>query len=117
MVDSKLLVVAMARTCREVIQKSEGRSLDLPKQLCPGHLLWMCNKIEKHADDWPELKLHRWIGFLQGGMLANRMLDFERAKAMFDAARLAQGVTGEEQDLIDHLDPESSFEMEVGGES
>lgn len=116
MENNRPLIVAMADRCRTMMQGSERSESDLPHALHPKHLLWMCNRIEEHAEDWPETKLHRWIGFVQCGMLANRILDFTAAKAMFDGARSAYGTSGEDQDLIDHLDPDSSFKVDIGGE-
>lgn len=112
----RLLVVAMAEQCQALIRKSVKSDSDLPQALHPKHLLWMCDRIEKHAEEWPAAKLHRWIGFIQGGMLANRMLDFDTAKAMFDEAKNAYGANGANDDLLDHLDPTSNFEFEIGGE-
>ena len=114
--NSSLLIVAMADQCRSLIRKSEKADSDLPQALRPNHLLWMCDQIESHTEDWPATKLHRWIGFIQCGMLANRMLDFDGAKAMFDEAKNAYGGSGDDDDLIDHLDPSSSFELDIGGE-
>lgn len=109
-----LLVTAMASQCRETLSEWHKLELGLPKSLQPKHLIWMCDKIEQHAEDWPATKLHRWIGFIQGGMLANQMLDLDGAKAMFDKAKIAYGELGE--DLVDHLDPDSSFELDIGGQ-
>jgi hypothetical protein len=61
-------------------------------------------------------KMHRWIGFVQAGMMANRMLDLDGAKAMVDKAKNAFGEIREDHDLGDHLDPQSSFEMDIGGQ-
>jgi hypothetical protein len=47
-------------------------------------------------------------------MMAHRMLDLDAAKAMFDKAKVAHGDIGE--DLLDHLDPASSYEVDMGGE-
>jgi hypothetical protein len=112
-----MLVVAMATQCRALIQKSKKTDSDLPQVLHRNHLLWMCDRIENLAEEWPATKLHRWIGFVQCGMLANRMVDFGEVKAMFDEAKNAYGGSGEDEDLIDHLDPTSSYEFDVGGES
>lgn len=109
-----LLVTAMAEQCRDLILESETPDLGLPKALQPKHLLWMCNKIQEHAEESPATKLHRWIGFVQCGMMANRILDLDGAKAMFDKAKAAHGEINE--DLLDHLDPTSSFECDIGGE-
>jgi hypothetical protein len=106
------LIVAMAAQCRRLIQQSVAADTPLRGALHPKHLLWMCDKIEDHADAWPITKLHRWIGFVQCGMMANRMLDLDGAKAMFDEAKIAYGGAGEDEDLIDHL----CVEMELGGQ-
>lgn len=114
--NARLLIVAMAEQCRALMQKTSRANWDLPQPLHRNHLLWMCDHIEKQAEEWPVTKLHRWIGFIQAGMLANRMLDFAGAKAMFDEARDAYGANGADENLLDHLDPSSSFELEIGGE-
>ena len=109
------LVVAMAEQCRSVIQESDKPAPGLPKALQPKHLLWMCHKIKEHAQDGPATKLHRWIGFVQGAMLANRMLDLDGLKAMFDQAKAAHRETSEvSENLVDHLDPTGEFE--IGGQ-
>lgn len=113
--NTSLLIVAMAEQCKALVKESERADNDLPQALHPQHLLWMCEQIEQHAEDWGPPKLHRWIGFVQAGMLANGMLDFEGAQAMFDAAKNAYGANGDD-DLIDHLDPASSFNVDIGGE-
>ena len=113
--NASLLVIAMAEKCRGAILEWNRPELDLPMPLQPKHLKWMCDNIEQHAEDWPATKLHRWIGFVQCAMLANRMLDFDGAKVMFDVAKVAHGEIGE--GLLDHLDPTGSFELDIGGES
>ena len=112
--DSDLLVVAMAQKCRGLIQEWETPDLDLPQALQPKHLLWLCNKIDEHAGNSPATRLHRWVGFIQGAMLAHRMLDFDGAKAMFDEAKISHGKASD--DLLDHLDPNSSFKLDIGGQ-
>jgi hypothetical protein len=115
--NTSLLVVAMAEQCRSLIQESDKSVPGLPKTFQPKHLLWMCDQIEKHAEGGPATKLHRWIGFVQAAMLANRMLDLDGLKAMFDQAKAAHGDTSEDlENLIDHLDPTSSFEFDIGGQ-
>lgn len=111
------LIVGMARQCRNVIQEWDEPAPDLPKALQPKHLLWMCDQIEKNAEGGSVTKLHRWIGFVQAAMLANRMLDLDGLKAMFDSAKAEDAERCEEaEDLLDHLDPTSSFEFDIGGE-
>lgn len=111
-----LIVVAMAERCRDLIQRSDETDCLLPAALQHKHLLWMCDCIEEHSEDWPPTRLHRWIGFVQCAMMANRMLDLAEAKAMFNKAKIAHAESSEDHDLVDHLDPDSSFELELGGE-
>ena len=113
---SKLLIAAMSEQCIAQILKSENKEVELPDVLHPQHLLWMCDQIANNSENWSELKLHRWIGFIQAGMLANRMLDFEELKHMFENAKNLYGVNKADQDLSDHLDPHNSFRMDIGGE-
>ena len=115
--NNSVLITDMAEQCRRVIEEWKKPAPDLAKALQPKHLLWMCDQVEKHAEDGPANKLHRWIGFVQAAMLANRMLDLDGLKAMFDEVKRSHGETGEDlEDLIDHLDPTSSFEFDIGGQ-
>jgi hypothetical protein len=111
---ASLLIKAMAEECRGLILRWNKPDLDLPEALQPKHLESMCDRIEKHAEDWPAARLHRWIGFVQCAMMANRMLDLDGIKAMFDKVKNAYGEANE--DLRDHLDPKDYFEFDIGGE-
>lgn len=112
-----LMIVAMAERCRDLIQRSDEGNCLLSPALQRHHLLWMCDRIEQHSENWPATRLHRWIGFVQSAMMANRMLDLEGAKRLFDKAKVAHAGHGDDNDLVDHLDPGSSFELDLGGES
>lgn len=112
-----LLVRAMAERCLRIIQdKPEDVRFGLTAPLRPDHLRWMCKLIVEHAEDWPATNLHRWLGFVQAGMIANFMLDLDGAKAMFNKVKDEYGPIAQDQDLLDHLDPKKSFEMEIGGQ-
>jgi hypothetical protein len=114
---ANLLVLAMAERCLTIIQnRPEDVRFALPGSLGPDHLRRMCKHIVAHAEDWPAVKLHRWIGFVQAGMIANLMLDLDGAKAMFNQAKGQFGSLAKDQDLVDHLDPTTAFEMEIGGQ-
>jgi len=110
---SRQLLVAMAEKCSEIIRHSDDAP-GLPKSLHPKHLLWMCRQIVEHSDVGSQTKLHRWIGFIQGGMLANQMLDLDGIKTMFDEIKSQYGAG--DADLVDHLNPNSGFHFEIGGE-
>lgn len=114
--DSSLLVVAMAEQCRDRIAAAIDSAPDLPQALHPRHLSWMCDQVIQHAGSGKEARLHRWIGFIQCGMMANRIIDFEGAKSMFDAAKNAHDGIEADDDLIDHLDPENAYGLDIGGE-
>lgn len=111
---ANLLIRAMAEECRGLILQWNRPVVDLPEALQPKHLEYMCDRITKHAEDWSATRLHRWIGFVQCAMMANRMLDLAGLQTMFDKAKNAYGEPNE--DLLDHLDPGESFELDIGGE-
>ena len=46
-------------------------------------------------------------------LIANRVIDLAEAKRMFDRAKVAYPESDE--DLLDHLDPTSGFELDIGG--
>ncbi|MCA9212313.1 MAG: hypothetical protein KDB27_04545 [Planctomycetales bacterium] len=115
--NSHLLMIAMAEKCKRLIRQCEQPDVLLPVPLQPGHLQWMCDQIVEHAEIGPPTKLHRWIGFVQCGMLAQRILDLDRLKSMFDELKRAHGeAIVDVEDLLDHLDPQSSFEFDIGGQ-
>ena len=116
MSNNGLLVRAMARKCRELIETSAQRDSSMPDALQTGHILRMCDRIERHAEDWPETRLHRWIGFVQCAMVANRMLDLGGAKVMFEGVKNRFAGASEDPDLFAHLDPDSPFELDLGGQ-
>ena len=109
------LMTEMIEKCRRVILDQDEHALeDQPRPLRRTHLIGMCNRMIDHVDDWPAVKLNRWIGFIQCALIANRSLDLEGAKQMFNRAKKTSGESA--QDLLDHLDPDSPFEFELGGE-
>lgn len=114
--NGNLLVVGMAQQCKALIHDSEQSDLNLPRALHPQHLMWMCERILEHAEEWPRTKLHRWIGFIQCGMMANQILSFREMQTMFTEVKKEHEVHSADDDLIDHLDPKSSFKLDIGGQ-
>ena len=110
------LLVAMVEECREtILAHPENDAIPgHPASLRSGHLCRMCDRLIDNLEDWPAVKLHRWIGFIQCALIANRMLDLAGVKSMFDHAKNAFGEPTSE--LIDHLDPDNAFELELGGQ-
>ena len=117
MSDALRIVTAMAGECRELIRQRAVPASDLPETLSVDHLSWMLDQICFHAEDWSATKLHLWLGFVQSGMIANGILDSTIVREMFGQIRAACSVDDVDQDLIDHLDPENSFSLDIGGES
>lgn len=117
MANSHLLIIAMARQCKQLIRQREASDSSLPLPLQPEHLEWMCSQVAAHAETGPATKLHRWLGFVQSAMLAHRMLDLDGLKAMFDEVKRSHREASEDlEDLVDHLDPANSFEFDIGGQ-
>ena len=114
--DSRFAVAAMAAKCRDAIRGSNEEDSRLPKALQPKHLLWMCEQIQKHAQTSSAARLQRWLGFVQAGILANRMLNLDQIKAMFDEIKKSHGVTSADHDLIDHLNVDNAFGIDLGGQ-
>jgi hypothetical protein len=108
------LIAAMAERSADMIRAWGKQGLDQPLALQPQHLEWMCRRIVEHARDWPAVRLHRWLGFVQGAMIANRIVDLAGAKAMFDGVKNVFGEMGD--DLFDHLNPDVTFRFDIGGQ-
>jgi hypothetical protein len=115
---TKPAIAAMADKCRMLVEVAGVSSSDLPESLRTPHIRWMCKQIALHAaiEDWPDTKLHRWLGFVQSAMMANRILDLNGAKTMFDSVKNEYRAMADDQDLFDHLNSESSFELDLGGQ-
>ncbi|MEZ5941692.1 MAG: hypothetical protein R3C18_09885 [Planctomycetaceae bacterium] len=111
----------MAEKCKDSLNTPHAEALSpissgLPHPLRLTHLKWMCEQVVEHAEEWPKAKLHRWIGFIQCGLMAHRVFDLGEIKAMFNEAKSAYGPVGEDDDLADHLDPTNPFRLDIGGE-
>jgi hypothetical protein len=104
----------MAAQCRDVIKAWDGPHSDQPPSLQLKHLDRMCRQMAQHSGNWPKAKLHRWIGFVQAGIIANRLVRLDGAKKMFDEAKRAH--PGLDPDLVDHLNPDDLFELDIGGQ-
>ena len=114
---SRLLVESMAERCTAAILKSNMCNWELPYALQLKHLLWMCDEVAHRATDWPENKLHRWIGFIQGGPLANNILNLDEVKVMFVEVKEYYASLEVDPDFGDHLDPDETSTINIGNES
>lgn len=75
--------------CREIISRSQRLDCPVINTLHPVLLLWMCDLLEKNANAWPDMKMQRWIGFVQCGMYANDMIDFDDVLEMCEQPEFA----------------------------
>jgi hypothetical protein len=118
-----ILAQSVAEECRNAIRRAlveqEGTVPDPKQQLDnptgPAHLLWMCDKIQAKVDDWPATRLHRWIGFIQCGMISMGLTDLDGARRIISEAKTIFA-EDEDQDLKDHQDPTNPFFLDIGGE-
>jgi hypothetical protein len=110
----ELMMVAMAEKCGQLIRESQLINASLAPALQPTYLLWMCGQIQKHVEHWSPAKQHRWLGFIQAGMVAHGMIDLPRAKTMFDEAKIAYADASD--DWLEHLDHESAYRVDIGGQ-
>ncbi len=111
--NQNLLIREMAEQCGRLVSEANLVDSEIPPPLQSEHLCWMCDQIKRNAERWPTSRIHRWIGFIQCALLVNRVLDLDGLNSMFDKAKVAYGDTG--QDLLDHLNPEHPFELDLGG--
>ncbi len=109
-----VLMREMIDVCQDIIDNHADPSVELPPSVSSEHLSWMCRRLNKHIEEWSIAKMNRWIGFIQCAMIANRMIDLDGVKAMFDKAKFAFGEPS--QELLDHLDPDSAFRFDLGGQ-
>jgi hypothetical protein len=78
------------------------------------HLIWMCDQIID--SDWPTSKMHRWVGFIQGILIAKGLSTIDEERTLVSETKL---MFREEHDyeLWDHHNPDCPFELDIGGES
>jgi hypothetical protein len=50
----------------------------------PGHLVWMCEEVPKFLDEGRIEKAMRWLGFIQGVIVAKKLITIEEAKRLND---------------------------------
>lgn len=60
------------------------------------NLKWLCETAITEADNYPIDKLSRWLGFVQGVLIGNGVLDTrverDRSRPLFHAAYEAEGI-------------------------
>lgn len=100
MTGDRELIVDMAQKCLHTMRHSDKEVGQLPQPLHPKHLVWMCEQVVENAEHSSLTKLHRWLGFIQAGLLANRMLTLEHLKHMFDEVKSRHNYDAHDEDRI-----------------
>lgn len=69
---------------------------DSPDGTTLTHMSWMCSTAIEHCHTWPEDKLNRWLGFIQGVLIMKRLITTEAARnssrILYHAAYHVQGI-------------------------
>lgn len=109
---SALLAVEAARHCREriVAWKLDTNVTDL----LVDKTLSMCHDIERHTEEWPIVRVHRWLGFIFGVLAAREILSREKQSAMMRALFISYPESGDDA-LRDDQDPGHPFCVDIGG--
>jgi hypothetical protein len=104
----------MAEQYGEMMSAWDEPALNPPRSLQLRHLEWMCAEVAARVGSWPKTRLHRWLGFIQAGMIAHGLVLPEGQTSMLDEADRAHPDI--DQDLLDHLNADECFELDIGGE-
>ena len=78
------------------------------------NLIWMCKQVQTQ-EDWPSSKRHRWLGYVQGVLIALGISTVEDEKKLVAKAK-EYFIEYKDTDLKDHNDPDSPFQIDIGGE-
>jgi hypothetical protein len=86
----KLLARNAATDCGRVIRESVEPEAVGPIEpndegTSPGHLIWMCQQVDANFDQWSSTRMHRWLGFIQGVMVAFQWTNLEHVKRSISA--------------------------------
>lgn len=87
-------------------------SLEVESEISPRTLLEMCDRIARKADEWPDEKLFMRIGYVQGVMVSLNICGIKKIREIVHEAHLGRQ---DYIDLLDHNDPDSPFNLELGG--
>lgn len=90
---------------------------DAPKETTPEHLIWMLEHLSVKAEkeEWPETKVHRWLGYVMGCLASHRTCTLPCLKGITAEAKQYY-FEKEDDELRDHSDPDHPFTLDIGGE-
>ena len=121
MANPTLLAIQIAEELEGQIklwQETFNIELDVDDSTHPDRLLEMLEKLVHKAqeDEWPDTKLHRWLGWVMGCMVCHNIAGYERLREIVAHAKLHFGEK-DDAELTEHHDPDSSFRLDLGGEA
>lgn len=94
--DVRSASVQLLQRCAAILEKAGPAHAAEPDGCGRSHLLWMCASAQEHASEWPIDKLSRWLGFIQGVMTFQGLLNVEEerdfSRPLFHAAYRAEGM-------------------------
>lgn len=87
------LAVTIAMTLKDRTKKyldlvgESDKDEDYTTGVAPRYLVWMCDQIIENAASWPVTKLHRWVGYVQGSLVAHGLSNLETEKSIVREAK------------------------------
>lgn len=113
MKQSQHLAIEVAAACREQLEllaaNSAGRDAAVQCALS------LCRNLERRVDKWPETRLHRALGFIQGVLVARGASSYHEQMALVDNFKVAFPEDADEE-LLEHWNPRSPFRLDLGGQ-
>lgn len=73
-------VLILFRRYKEIIVERRDEIPQMPQKCAPDHLVRLCNEALDNAQNYPFDKLSRWIGFIQGVLCANGVIDVDEER-------------------------------------
>lgn len=112
MEQSRILAIEVAEAWRETLeelaQEQDGQDEAVRCALS------LCCNLERRAETWPESRLHRALGFVQGVLVARGVTSYADQLALINGLKVAYPEDTDEE-LQEHLDPKSPFQLDLGG--
>lgn len=81
------IALELQATCR--FYASQPREVGPVSEAEPKHLLGMCEQVVANAETWPATKAHRWVGYIQGVLVALGLTTVDHQKSIVTRLREA----------------------------
>lgn len=112
MVQKRMLAIETAGQCKQLLDRYVESSG--PADEAVRCAIALCKHIESRAGTWPDTRLHRALGFVQGVLVARGLSSYDDQMAMIDGVKVAFPESRDEE-LEDHRNPKSPFRLDLGG--